>query len=1015
MATRGGAGVCWAGAKPECRSRIGSASFRFMKTNCARRLKFPLLLAGLLALAAPACLAGTAFTYQGNLTDARGPATGLFDLRFSLYDAATSGNVVAGPVTVASVGVTNGLFTVPLDFGAVFNGADRWLQIGVRTNGAVLFTALTPRQWLTAAPWATYAPSAGSAALAAGVATGAITTVMLADGAVTTAKLGSGVVPVVNVDDGGAAAYADLLGAGRGLRGTEALAFSDLSPVSTNGGPPALTFRLNGGQVGTVQGFTGYEALSEVYEYVVEVTTATAQYDPETVVGGQGFVVFARAGRETVFGGLVTGCTRAAFRGQALYTFRLQPPLALLGLRSDYRLFQEQTVRDIVTAVYAQGTGTSLQAQLSGSYPTRTLTTQFAETDLNFFHRLLEHEGIFYLFDLAQTQPTLILGDGSAAYLAAPYDALAYFGNSPTNPRPGQECLRVFQRATRETVRAANLNGYDFTVPRKNLRARSAADTGRGESYEFDAQVTQLAEVEALARTRLQSQRGARNLATGAGNAASLRAGFTFGVSDQSGAGVGGEYVITAIRHAAFLRTTNGVTSLYYGNQFAALPAATPYSPPRQTPRPVVPASTAVVTGPTGEEIWTDQRGRVKVQFHWDRYGAGDQTSSAWIRVATHWAGKNWGSITVPRVGQEVLVEFINGDPDQPVITGSFYNGDNPPPYALPANATQSGLKTHSSKGGGTTEYNELRFEDKKGLEQVFLKAQRNLDLLANNDATFGVGRDLAWSVGNDLGLQVSHDLNVTAGHKLKFTSALGVGINADNDSALALKVGGTLGATLFQGNAGGLTNLPAAALAGTLADAQLSANIPRLNAAQSFTGTNAFLGRVGIGTNAPGTALDVAGTVRATGAIRLGSEAGGTQPTVYPPGSDGLVVRRVYSTTSIPGTIIARTDRLTLERDGSAAGLRISYPASPGRQTICALGVNVNGTQVIARQVLNNPASAGTVTLFTDAQRITHYDISFGNAYNAGHSMQVVLDRYDDGGISDNYLIGTLTTTYNQ
>jgi type VI secretion system secreted protein VgrG len=1184
-----------------------------------------------LGLAAAAAPVGTAFTYQGRLTSNGTPASGRYDLQFTLYDAVTNGTVVAGPLTNTVVNVSDGLFHVSLDFGSVLDGNARWLEIAARTNGAAVFTNLSARQPLTAAPYASYAPSAGTAALASGVSTGAITSAMLAEGAVTTAKIGAGAVKPANIDDGGSGAYDDLMEMARGLRTTEPLPFNDLSlVVSNSGAAPTLTFRLDGASFGKVLGFVGREGLSEVYEYVVEVLMPRPSLDPESQVGREGGLYFARNGRTTTFAGLITGCSQASYGGDStLYTFHIEPALALLGLSSDYRIYQDGTVPEVVSQLYFEVTSNTLSETLSGSYPQRPLTIQFAETDLNFFSRLLEYDGAFYFFRQEEGASTLILGDAFSSYLPAPLGGLRYYGNFATNPHPAEECLRAFQKATRESTSAATLNGYDFTAPKKDLLAKSSDPTGRGETYEFDARVTEPSEMDRLARLRLEWQRVERNMASGAGNAPDLRPGYTLTLEDGSGSDLGGNYVVTAVRHAAFRRTTNGVSSLYYGNQFEVLPAATPYRPARKTPRPVVPACTAVVTGPAGQELWTDKYGRVKVRFHWDRYGKQDENSSAWIRVASPWAGKHWGTSFVPRIGQEVLVEFVNGDPDQPVITGSFYNGDRMPPYDLPGNATQSGIKTRSSPGGATDNSNEIRFEDKKGSEQLYIKAEKDLDLAVNYDMTLGVDHDLPFTVGNDLTLRVGHDLPISAGHNLTLAttndlviwSGRGVGINTANDPALALKVGGTTAATLFQGSGAGLNDLPAAALTGgindarlspnvsllagpqtfsgaktftntansftgngssltavnadrldgqhgafyqnagnlstgTVTDARLSTNVPRLDATQSFSGGNSFLGPVGVGGVAgsdaltingnarlnnndlflrdgadlnhglgwygasklfdsanvdgpvlygcdggglgtacssqklalrwrsdgnvaidpnsqnsgallpgltfgsssgegisskrtaggngfgldfytsnqvrvaispsgnvgigkanPVTLLDVAGPIRATGAIRSGIESGTAQPAGYPAGSDGLVIRRARSTTMTAGHIVARTDKLTLERDGTIAGLRLSYPASPGRQIVTCLGISTNGNQVIYRNVLNNPATGGSLAVFSDPQKIVHYDISFGDTYSSSpaHTARVVLDRYDDGSISDYYLVGTVTSTYNQ
>lgn len=1152
--------------------------------------------------AASAASLGTAFTYQGRLTTGTNAADGIFDFKFSLYDALTSGGQVGSSVTNTATAVANGYFVATLDFGAAFDGNARWLETAVRTNGAASFVTLAPRQPLTAAPYATYAPSAGTASA---VTAGAITSAMLADGAVTTAKIGTAAVKPANVDDGGSAAYESLFASAKGMGTTTPLPFNALAPVAADS---LMTFRLNGDLLGTVAGFIGHEALSEPYEFVVEVIVPRPDLDPQAQLGLPARVVFARGSRSTAFAGLVTGCSLASYDGaSALYTFRVESPLALLALWSDYRVNQEVSVPDLAANLYHDAATNTLSLSLSGDYQKRESVIQFGETDLNFFNRLLEEEGIFYYFSLSGAPPTLLLGDDSRACPTTPNSPFRYYGDLNTEVPLGSEFIRTFAKATHQSTFKSVLNSYDFKRPNLSLLAEAESPLGGfGERYGLGG-YTSPADGNRLAKLRQERNDMERMAMAGSSTVPDLRPGYRFTLDDRTESGLAGDYLVTSVRHTAFRRVTNGVANLYYGNQFEVIPTSQPFRPALKSFKPIASACSAVVTGPATEEIHTDADGRVKVQFHWDRYGAKNENSSAWMRVASPWAGSGWGMMFIPRIGQEVMVEFVNGDPDQPVITGSFYNGDHVPPYALPAEKTKSTIKSQSSKGGGGA--NEIRFEDKQGAEELYIHAQKDMNLAVEGNAISAVGNDLTSTAG--------HDLNLSAGNDLKLTATRGVGINTANNPAFALNVGGTVAATNFQGSGAGLNNLPAAALtgtindarlssnvgllagsqtftgaktfnnaansftgngsgltsvnadlldgqhgafyqnagnlnAGTLLDARLSLNVPRLDGSQSFTGNNAFLGRVsiggamnldtltingtarlndfdlflrpngdlnhglgwygsgklfggvnvdgpvlygcdggglgsgcnstlalrwrndgnvmidpasanagallpgltfgsfsgegisskrttggnqfgldfytygtnrlsitqtgnvGIGKSNPTVALDVVGTIRVTGAIRSGSETGAAAPGL-PAGSDGLVIRRVSSTSSSSNSIVARTDVLTLIRDGTASGLRLAYLAAPGKQTICCLGVTTNGAQVVYRNALNNPVSAGSLPLFNDAQKVVHYDISFGNPYNSAHTTHVVLDRYDDGTTSDNYLVGTITSTYNQ
>ncbi len=700
----------------------------------------------------------------------------------------------------------------------------------------------------------------------------------LAPRSVTTEAIGLGAVKPANIDDGGSAAYEGWMETANPMSSTEPLPFEALSLVSSNSGTaPAFAFRLAGSEFGTVTAFTGREAMSEPYEYVVEVLAPRPNLVPDEQIGLPVSLRFVRNGRSTRFEGVVTGCSLAAYDGNsALYTFRLESPLAYLALSTDYRIYQRMTVPAVVTSLYQEVTSNALSASFVGTYPTREYVVQFGETDLNFFNRLLEDQGVFYFFSADGLNP--ILGDSSGAYLAVPNSPFRYYGNTATNIPAGTEFVRTFQKSTRESTMTSRVRSYDFTTSRTDLTAVQSNETGRGERYEFGSSGTTRAENEALARFRVERYGLERATMVGGGNVPDLRPGHVFTIEDRTDAGLAGEYVVTAIRHGAFRRITNGVASLYYGNQFEVIPVALPYRPALKTPKPVAHASTAKVTGPAGEEIYVDKFGRVKVRFHWDRRGAADDTASAWIRPTRPWAGNAYGAIFLPRVGHEVLVEFLQGDPDQPVITGSLNNDMNMPPYELPANKTRSTILSHSSPGGAPGEGNEIRFEDRRGSEEFFVKAQRDLNATVGNDMSVEIGHDTSLQSANNVVIEAGHYLRLASVNSavltsgaamqltaptLTLTASQGVGIGTASDPAIALKVNGTVAATSFQGDGSALTSLPASTLTGTIADARLSANVPRLNAAQTFSAANTFLGPVGIGGVAGADALNLGGNAR--------------------------------------------------------------------------------------------------------------------------------------------------------
>lgn len=673
---------------------------------------------------------GTAFIYQGRFATNGISVTGSYDFRFGLFDSSGGGIQQGQTYTNAATAVSNGVFTVILDFGNFFPGANRWLEIAARTNGSGSFTLLTPRQQIFPTPYAM------TAASAAAVPNGTITTAMLAPAAVTGDKIAAGAVQAFQIDDGGNAAYQGFQKAVQSADGNS-LAFSEIYRIAaTNGVTPTLSLSVGGSTFGTVVGFSGEEEMSKPFSYIVEVQSSAAVVDPATKVGLQGRLSFTRNGRTSYYGGIVTGCTLSGQTNSGLfYTVRIQPRLAYLGLTTDYRIYQNLKATDTAQSVYQSLTADTLTTSLISTYSVHENLIQYNETSLAFFNRLMEEEGIFYLFDHSTTVPGLILADAAAAYLTGP--ATPYYGNSTTNIPNGAEYIRSFQKAVHESTLKSTVNTYSFPTPALALISTNTGPAGVGATYEFGTSVKTAAYVQQIAGVRQGRQAVERALISGSSAVPELHAGYTISLTDNSSAGLAGTYLITSVRHAAFIRVTNGVNTIFYGNQFEAIPSSLVFRPPLATPKPQALPCTAVVTGPAGETIYTDQYGRVKVQFHWDRYGIKDENSSAWLRVATPAAGGSHSTIFLPRVGDEVLVSFIQGDPDLPLVTGSLFNGANTPPYALPGNKTVSTIKSVSTGG----QVNEMKFDDTAGSEAVTLHAGKQLNLQAVSNIVVSASR----------------------------------------------------------------------------------------------------------------------------------------------------------------------------------------------------------------------------------------------------------------------------------
>jgi len=775
-----------------------------MKTqHCITKSLIFLVLAPLSAFAQ-----STAFTYQGRLNDGMNPASGIYDLRFTIYDSTNSpGNIIAGPLVNTATKVSNGFFCVTLDFGTgVFTGVPRWLNIAARTNGSASFTTLSPRQELTSTPYAI---------LASGVDAGGITASMLASGAVTTDKIAAGAVKGSQIDDGGSAAYLGLQSTLEAIGGDASISFAGLAPVTaTNGAPPALTLAINGANFGTVMGFSGSEGISRPYSYVVQVRDTGAAVNPDSEIGLSASLNFTRNGRTTSFGGIITACALSAATGTSLlYTVRIDSPLALMALTTDYRVNQGLTAPNEASTLYQTVTSNNATLSLMSSYTPHENLIQYAETDLNFFSRLLEYEGVFYFFNQAANPPGLILGDSSSAYLAAPNSPFAYVGDTASNTPAGGEFIRTFQKAIHQSSLKSSVYAYNFQTPSTSLPGSSSAAEGVGELYEFGTPVKTAAYDRSVAQWRLERQTVERQTIAGSGTAPDLRAGYSFTLTDQTGAGLSGSYVVTEVHHAGFVRVTNGVSTLFYGNQFKVVPASLPYRPALQTPKPQAQPCTAVVTGPAGQEISVDQDGRVKVQFHWDRYGVKDLNSSAWLRITSPMASSHSrGMLFLPRIGDEVLVSFVQGDPDQPLVTGSLYNSQNFPPFALPAGRAVSTIRTTGTPAQ-PNQINEIKFDDTAGTQILSFQAAKDLIMSAANN--------LYLTASNSLAVQAKGGVNLVTG---------GAGMSLD----------GPLTASGFNGDGSGLTGLNASQLtSGTVPLAQLSGAVVTNNAAGvSLTGT---------------------------------------------------------------------------------------------------------------------------------------------------------------------------------
>jgi type VI secretion system secreted protein VgrG len=546
-------------------------------------------------------------------------------------------------------------------------------------------------------------------------------------------------------------------------------------------------------------GFRGREALSQLFDFELDLLAENATDIPfEKLLGKKVTVHLSLLDRgKRHFSGICIGMSEGT-RDTTFTSYRMQvvPEAWLLSKKTQSRIFEQISVPEILKEVF---TGLDFELQLEGTYLPRDYCVQYRETDLDFASRLMEEEGIYYFFRHEASGHTLVLADTPQGHAELPGGGTVQFGGSEDG-LSGEGRISSWEKTQEVRSGHVTLRDHCFQVPRQNLEAdaRIAGDVavGRvrhtlrvahndrlevddfpgGYARRFDgvnpgggdrsADLDHLfVDNKRSAVVRMEEEAAGGLLVHGEGMCRNFVSGHRFTLKGHFNAD--GPYVLTAIWHSAkavnAYRSTDGATGVIYDNTFSCLPLALPFRPAWTTPRPLVPGTqTAVVVGPPGEEIFTDKYGRIKVHFHWDRIGGTGASSSCWVRVGTPWAGPNWGMIHIPRVGQEVIVDFLDGDPDRPIVVGSVYNADMMPPYDLPKHKTQSGLRSRSTPAGRPDEGNEIRFEDSKGREQIYLQAERDLDTLVKRDETHTVLVDRQESVGRDETVSVGRDETIT-------------------------------------------------------------------------------------------------------------------------------------------------------------------------------------------------------------------------------------------------------------
>jgi type VI secretion system secreted protein VgrG len=514
---------------------------------------------------------------------------------------------------------------------------------------------------------------------------------------------------------------------------------------------------------------TGAESLSEPFEFQLEMLSEKSDIDPNALLGKTLSVnlILPGGGTRNLHGHVCrfgqTGIKGRFYR----YCATLRPWLWFLSRAYNCRIFQQETVPNIIKKVLETHKFNDFKLSLSGTHASREYCVQYRETDLNFISRLMEEEGIYYFFQHEKNKHTLVLTDSIDAHKPVTDYATLSYTSSPGVLRGRKEY--IFDWAVTQGVQpgAVTLRDFDFEKPKEDLTVKSTAsyshEHGKYEWYDYPGKYLATGDGQTLASCRRDEFGAQHTQFTGASNAMGLTTGALFTLADHPLSSQNAQYLLLETRFSieSDEYEAGGGGGSDFQCSFVALARDTPFRPPQKAVKPTMRGpQTAIVVGKAGEEIWTDKYGRVKVQFHWDRDGKKDENSSCWVRVSHPWAGKGWGAIAIPRIGQEVIVDFLEGDPDRPIVTGRVYNAEQTVPYTLPANATQTGIKSRSSKQGAQENFNEIRMEDKKGSEEIFVQAEKDMNVVIENNETRKVGFDKK-DKGNQT-LDIYNDRTVT-------------------------------------------------------------------------------------------------------------------------------------------------------------------------------------------------------------------------------------------------------------
>ncbi len=524
-----------------------------------------------------------------------------------------------------------------------------------------------------------------------------------------------------------------------------------------------------------VTGFRGEEGMSKLYEFEIDLASETPDVAFDDVLGKPALLTIHTKEEDVRHVHGIVSCFEeiGARPRRTLYRATIVPRFWTLGLRQDCCIFQEMSTTEVIEQVLKEAglaSGEDFELRVEGDYPPREYCVQYRESDFAFVSRLMEEDGLFYFFEHTDAKHLLVIADHAGAYGTITGDATIVFKEGDSGLSGDDEHIDSVE-VSRE-MRPGKVELKDFNFKKTTVNLASQAE-GNAESdleiYDYPGRYVDTDLGSTRSNVLIESLRAQRDLLCGESNARRLASGHKFKLDEHPRADFNAEYVLTKVSHVGRQAQAAGVDAgsggadedgdaqRAYEASFEAIPAAVVFRAPQVTPVATIEGpQTAIVTGPSGEEIHCDEHGRVKVQFHWDRLGKNDDKSSCWVRVAQMWSGGGYGGMVIPRIGNEVVVSFLEGDPDMPLITGHVYNGTSQFAYSLPGDKTRTSLKTYSSPGGGG--FNELRFEDAAGSEEVYLHAQKDWNIEVLNDRTQHIGHDHTHTVENDETMEVKHN-----------------------------------------------------------------------------------------------------------------------------------------------------------------------------------------------------------------------------------------------------------------